>query len=224
MYSKHFNQTTGWIISSILLIAVFFGCDTDRVTTPDDVDLSTAETMSMEGTFADVKSDSFSTVSAAPEIDPRKIPAPTDTDIMAYRCYGPDPAAYRINFKIIQRYSRFRGRVRISGIVKNIGMQAFHSDPRQASVCLYEFVLGMRGRVVARRSLEDLAPNTTISLVYYRNWDSSSPAEGEFPPNYVLLIAYDPDILSDGNPQNDDCNYKNNQLERSGSDINDLLR
>lgn len=78
--------------------------------------------------------------------------------------------------------------------------------------------------MVAQVPFQNLAPAQEVNLVYERNWDAASPAEGEFPPTYRLLIGYDPDILLDGNPNNDDCNSNNNQLERSGADVNALFR
>jgi len=142
----------------------------------------------------------------------------------------PDPAAYAIRFQIVRRDSQFKGRIRITGIVKNVGGKAFVSNPRQAGVYLYELPAGVppasatTGRVVAQRQIANLAPGATISLSYERNWNSSSPSEGEFPNSYRLLITYDPDIYMDANKQNDDCNQGNNKKNRSGTEINDMLR
>ena len=61
-------------------------------------------------------------------------------------------------------------------------------------------------------------------MTFTRAWNSSSPAEGEFPPTYTLSIAYDPDIRMDSNPDNDDVNERNNRTEKSGTPINDLFR
>ena len=61
-------------------------------------------------------------------------------------------------------------------------------------------------------------------LTYERDWNSSSPSEGEFPNSYRLLITYDPDIYQDANKANDDCNQGNNKKNRSGTEINDMFR
>lgn len=139
----------------------------------------------------------------------------------------PDPAASSIEFSIVSRdpASRFKGRVRITGIVKNVGTKAFRSNPNQASAHLYEVSAG-GGRAVlkAQQNFDNLAPGAAIRVVFERNWNSSSPSEGEFPPSYRLLIVYDPDITLDGNKDNDDCNGANNRKERSGTGINSLLR
>lgn len=137
----------------------------------------------------------------------------------------PDPAAHEIRFQIVRSYTQFRKRIRITGIVKNVGKQAFVSGPNQASAQLYEIPLGAAsGRMVAQRAFQNLAPGATISVSYERDWNSSSPSEGEFPPNYKLIITYDPDIYMDANKQNDDCGRNNNTKQRSGTDINAMIR
>jgi hypothetical protein len=77
---------------------------------------------------------------------------------------------------------------------------------------------------VATKQFVNLAPGATETVAYERAWNSSSPSEGEFPPSYRLLITYDPDIYMDGNPENDDCDLSNNQMDRSGTGINELFR
>lgn len=136
----------------------------------------------------------------------------------------PDLAAHQIEFQLIQRdpASQFRGSVRITGIIRNVGLVAYNSRPGQQVAYLYEQQLGVSTTplLVAERPFENLAPGREVRVSFERNWDGSSPAEGEFPPTYKLLIGYDPDIYQDSNPKNDDCNRTNNQRERSGSDIN----
>jgi len=73
------------------------------------------------------------------------------------------------------------------------------------------------------KSFSSLAAGASFSFYFERDWYSSSPNEGEFPPMYKLLIQYDPDIYMDGNKNNDDCNGKNNKLEKSGMAINRLF-
>ena len=142
----------------------------------------------------------------------------------------PDPAAESILFTIVRRDSQFRGRIRITGVVKNIGGASFISDPRQAEAQLLELPAGVppasatTGRIVARRAISNLAAGAVLNLSYERDWNSSSPSEGEFPNSYRVLITYDPDIYMDENKQNDDCNQSNNKKDRSGTEINDMLK
>jgi hypothetical protein len=122
----------------------------------------------------------------------------------------PDPAAFQIDFRLVSRETEFRGRVEIWGIVKNVGGTTF--EPRfSQEVHLYEINPGGRPRLVHRIWLEEILPGNWAPVVYARNWNMSSPAEGEFPPTYRLVIPY----VS----ENGDCETANNQLERSGADI-----
>jgi len=141
-----------------------------------------------------------------------------------------DPAAFEIRFEIVRRDSQFRGRIRITGVVKNIGNKAFQSGPNQAAAYLYQLPAGVPpasatgGTIVAQQPFTNLAVGATLNLSWERDWDSSSPNEGEFPNSYRLLISYDPDIYMDANKDNDDCNQNNNKKERNGSEINDMLK
>jgi hypothetical protein len=142
--------------------------------------------------------------------------------IIALAC--PDPAAYEIKFSIVRKLGSFRARVRVTGVIKNVKNKAFQSGRNQAKAYLYQVPAGASsGPVVAQREIRNLAPGGIINLIYERNWYSSSPSEGEFPPKYVLQILYDPDIYLDANKNNDDCNRKNNRKERSGADFNRMV-
>lgn len=135
----------------------------------------------------------------------------------------PDPAAARIDFSIVSRTSQFAGVVRIAGVVRNVGAASYESGPTQQSVLLYEVPIGGTAALKANQAFQNLAPGEEVTVTYERNWDSSSSAEGEFPPDYRIILSYDPDIYLDGNPMNDDCNGSNNDLTRSGADINALF-
>ena len=138
-----------------------------------------------------------------------------------------DPAAFEIRFEIVRRVTQFTGRVRITGVVKNIGNAAFSCSPGavQASAHLYQMPPGAAagGTLVGHTDFSTLAVGGTVMVSYERDWNSSSPSEGEFPPSYKLMIVYDPDILLDSNTANDDCNTSNNSRSRSGTEINAML-
>ena len=136
----------------------------------------------------------------------------------------PDLAAQSIEFSLSERTSQFSGRVAIVGTVSNVGQGPFWSSPGQQQAQLYEVPLGGTPRLVASQSFQNLAPGETVDVIYQRDWNSASPAEGEFPPSYRLIIAYDPDISLDGNPNNDDSNSNNNRIERTGTDMNIILQ
>lgn len=134
---------------------------------------------------------------------------------------GIDPAAQQISFRILNKTSPFNGRVQITGLVKNVGNKPFLNKgrPGAAAIHLYE-----GNRLVVNKPMNDLQPGATQSVTYTRNWQSSSPAEGEFPPTYKLWLMYDPDIAMDSNPDNDDVRSQNNRIEKSGMEINTLFR
>jgi hypothetical protein len=45
----------------------------------------------------------------------------------------------------------------------------------------------------------------------------------EFPPSYRLAIGYDPDIFTDGNEENDDCDLEGNSRELRGVQVDALF-
>ncbi len=130
-----------------------------------------------------------------------------------------DPAARSIDFRIVNKTNQFKGRVEITGTIKNIGLAAYETRTNQQSIELFE-----GSQLVKNQAFGNLSPGQTATIRYQRNWNSSSPAEGEFPPRYLLMIVYKPDITKDGNPKNDDCVGTNNRKERSGAAINGLFR
>ncbi len=103
----------------------------------------------------------------------------------------------------------------------------FVSGSGQQAILLYERSLGTPtgnpGVEVARVNFTTLGAGETLTISYTRTWNASSPAEGEFPPDYRILISYDPDLLIDGNDDNDDDNVSNDELTRSGQGINQLF-
>lgn len=133
----------------------------------------------------------------------------------------PDPAVVDIKFSVVRRYSQFRGRVRITGIVKNIGGADYISGPNQQLIVLDA---GDAAHPLKVKKFQNLRKGEEVRIVYETDWNSSSPSEGEFPPTFRVYITYDPDINMDSNPKNDDCNLKNNGKSKSGKAINDMLK
>ncbi|GAB5550539.1 MAG: hypothetical protein Sapg2KO_01300 [Saprospiraceae bacterium] len=131
----------------------------------------------------------------------------------------PDLAAVELR---VQKTSgnQHRGVVRITGVVKNVGKQHFVSGGGQAYAYLYEVSLTGRSTLKARRQITNLSAGRSFSLGFSKNWYAGN----EFPPNYKLVISYDPDIKLDSNPRNDDCNSANNQMTRTGHEVTQLFR
>lgn len=131
-----------------------------------------------------------------------------------------DPAAQSLTVQILSRGPHTtEARIRITGVVKNVGNRIFESDPRQALVDISETHPGARATIKAQQNIARLAPNETITLNFELAWLASS----EFPPTYALMITYDPDIYIDGKPNNDDCNQRNNRKDLSGDEINRVV-
>jgi hypothetical protein len=155
-------------------------------------------------------------------------PSPAGTKTVGAPPVGPDPAAVAIHFGIVSRSDRWpntQGIVEIVGVVKNVGQAPYRSNAGQQEALLYELQgAGDRNpKLVARKAFQNLAPGQEVRVGFRRSWNSSSPAEGEFPPLYRLVIGYDPDIRLDGNAANDDVNVHNNVKTREGSDINRMF-
>ncbi|MBW1297097.1 protease inhibitor I42 family protein [Aquimarina litoralis] len=135
-----------------------------------------------------------------------------------------DPEATSITFSIVKD-DDFTGTATITGTITNIGDASFSSSSGQQALRLYQRNLGAPapGELVGTVGFRILSPGETITISYSRPWNSSSPAEGEFPPDYSIVIDYDPDIFIDGNDANNDEDLTNNSLTVSGSEINDLF-
>lgn len=138
-----------------------------------------------------------------------------------------DLMAESITFSVdIDPNNQFSGTATITGKIKNIG-DKYMSNPNQQAIYLYERSLGtlttQLGTLVAQQNFQNLEINETAEVTFSRTWNSSSPAEGEFPPEYILIISFDPDLYIDGNVNNDDTNHNNDELLVSGSAINDLF-
>ena len=126
----------------------------------------------------------------------------------------------------VEPTSEFAGHATITGNIVNIG-DNFSSGTGQQILRLYERQLGapttQLGDLVASLNFTALPAGERLEVSYTRPWNASSPAEGEFPPEYILVIDFDPDILSDGNVHNDDSNSSNNKIEVSGILINSMF-
>jgi hypothetical protein len=151
----------------------------------------------------------------------------------------PDPAARSIEFTILSRTTARSGRVRIEGVVRNIGNAVYQSSPdAQSKAQLWQIGTGAP-RLVAEKNFTALLPelinnrtsaatfaSPVVRVSFERDWDSRSPNLGEFPPTYRLVIVLGGSVSGNGqgSGQADDCNLRNNVKERSGADINSMFR
>jgi len=130
-------------------------------------------------------------------------------------CEGPNPMPTELQYTLVSSTSDWAGTVRITAIVRNVGLAPFISGKGQQAVYLYEDF-----KLVAQKEFLGLDVDATLELSYERPWDLSV----EFRPQaYSAYLAYDPDIYLDGNADNDDCNQANNTLTRSTAGLDALF-
>ncbi|MCB9993238.1 MAG: hypothetical protein H6873_06240 [Hyphomicrobiaceae bacterium] len=92
------------------------------------------------------------------------------------------------------------GSIAVEVRVANISTADYVSDPAQQMLVIE----GHNGGHSGMMRFAELASGRFIQ------WnDTFEPFE--FPATYNAYVAFDPDILLDGNPQNDDCRASNNQ-------------
>ena len=126
----------------------------------------------------------------------------------------PNPSAISLDVEVLTK-SGSSGTIRLTGVVRNIGLQPFLSSTGQQSVQLYDST----STLLAQVNFTNLTPGQAVTLTYETTWSSSN----EFPPTYQLLISYDPDILLDANPDNDDCDATDNTVSLTGTQVNDAF-
>ena len=133
-------------------------------------------------------------------------------------CQGPDLRAREIEYSLVNRTGPTTADILIKGVADNIGLADYLSGEDQQSLQLLE-----DGTMVAQQEFVNLTVGETVSVEYQRSW-SIDPAGAEFQPRrYALMVAYDPDILDDGNLNNDECSFDNNLILRGTTGIRSLF-
>lgn len=126
-----------------------------------------------------------------------------------------DPAAVFLISRVVSQ-RRESGVLDFEGQIVNKGNAAFVSAAVQARAQILESrPNGLQPLVLVDRPLENLPPGGGVLLQFRRAFTRNQ----QFPPTFSLILSYDPDILHDGNPQNDDCNQSNNRIDLAGSVI-----
>ncbi len=135
-------------------------------------------------------------------------------------CDGPDPAvtSLRVTRSIIVRNGLKIGVLRITSTLKNVGARNYISRRNQQAFVIQAknpAVSGPRAyETLAKREFPRLIKGASITLTATYEiprlieWGHRERRYGECQAERVILayVSYDPDILMDGNPQNDDCN------------------
>lgn len=129
-----------------------------------------------------------------------------------------DLAAYEIRVSVISASTDNKAKLKIEGIIKNVGRLNYSSAAGQQVALLYEEVPGTAPRLMATKNFQNLAVNASTSFYITKSWDKT--ANAEFPPNYFLIVTFDPDLYIDGNNNNDDAVSTNNKITKTGAEIN----
>ncbi|MBP0903914.1 hypothetical protein ACFSKN_05565 [Mariniflexile gromovii] len=132
-----------------------------------------------------------------------------------------DLKAENTTYELVSKTTATTGIVRITGHIKNVGNTTYTSGSNQQLAQLLEHPLGTTtNNVVATSNIStSLNAGAEVSFSYTRNWDIAI----EFQPEIILRISYDPDILIDGNSNNDDMDSSNNSFTLDGTAINYLF-
>lgn len=131
-------------------------------------------------------------------------------------CQGPDLRAKEIEYSLVNLTSATTADILIKGVADNIGLADYLSGVDQQSVQLWE-----DATMVAQQEFVNLTVGETVSVEYQRSW---SIRGAEFQPSrYALIVTYDPDILDDGNLNNDECSFSNNLILRGTTGIPSLF-
>jgi len=111
---------------------------------------------------------------------------------------------------------------RLVAVVENAGRANYTSSPKQQVLELHTIPQGGSARRLRSWDFPSIPAGGEAAESIYDigGWKLSD----EFPPSYRFSITYGPDISSDGNNSNDDCDMSNNSATISGADIMAIIR
>lgn len=144
-------------------------------------------------------------------VDKSKLPA-TNTNTSAAAIFANliDPAVTGITFTTVKLSTG--DKLVIKGTVKNIGGKTFESGSNQQVIQLFEIRTPTNRVMLKQLPFSRLTPGQELKIEH--TLPALKPGD-EFPPDYQVLIVYDPDIFIDANKNNDDGNLKNNSLSKN---------
>lgn len=121
-----------------------------------------------------------------------------------------DPAVTDIQFTTIKKTTG--DKLRITGLVKNIGGKNYSSSANQQFIQLWEIRSGTDRRKIKDLAFTNLNAGQEIKIIM--ELPAIKPGK-EFPPDYQVIIVYDPDIYIDANKANDDALSSNNSMTKN---------
>ena len=107
------------------------------------------------------------------------------------------------------------GLIRIEAEIANIGGAPYRSRDGQQLVTL----MNASGAPIGYRGFVNLNPGESFVFATERSWNPGH----EFQEGFGVEISYEPDILRDANPQNDDCRMGDNRASLGPAEINALF-
>lgn len=143
------------------------------------------------------------------QIAPNSAFRPNDGTKLSYK-NTIDPAVTDIKFATIKKTTG--DKLKITGVVKNIGGKNFVSGVNQQFIQLWEIRSGVDRRKLKDQAFTNLNAGQEIKISI--ELPAIKPGK-EFPPDYQVVIVYDPDIYIDANKANDDAVSSNNTLTKN---------
>lgn len=133
----------------------------------------------------------------------------------------PDPAIVDLIPGWPQRHDDGTYTFKLMAQIKNVGDATYRSRNDQQNVVLKEGHTTLKTSGWPDRTLHpEFAPGEGTSVVQaVSNWNPNS----EFLTDFTAHLTYDPDILRDGNPENDDCRDTNNSARLSVAELKRIL-
>jgi hypothetical protein len=132
----------------------------------------------------------------------------------------PDPAVTNVLVRGISRDAPNVYGFVLTGIIGNEGAD-YRSAEGQQLVYVHKLQPGTPARLVKTQGFGNLNRGGRVQVLHrVLAWNTTT----EFPADFEFQIAYDPDILRDGNPANDDCRAANNRRRITGAEINAAIR
>ena len=123
----------------------------------------------------------------------------------------PNPAVTAMTVEVLEK-DGFTGRVRITAVATNAGLQAVDSAEGQQALQIWQ-----GNAVLATESFVDLEPGESVTVSVETDWNTAA----EFVSDFIGRLSYDPDIFIDGNEENDDCRTVDNELTLPAVQVNE---
>jgi hypothetical protein len=130
----------------------------------------------------------------------------------------PDLAAKEIKYTLLRQDSRYEGRVRVTGVIQNVGQRPYVESAGFAQMLtLTETNGGDNGwrRTRQTQRIPNLAIGEKMEISYEMNWSTSN----EFPPFYEVKIS----LFAGRRVTNPECNTSNNRIQRDSEPVNALF-